>query len=729
MIEEALLSAGLLIVVAKLAEGILRRFRLNAIVAYTAAGILLGPVTGVVDPTGDVHVLLGIGIFLFFFLIGLDELDISGFIAAIHGRFFLAALISVLIPVLATLALTFDLVHDFGLGLDFTGALALAGVLSLTSLGVVAKVLIDEDRLRSPVGIELFTTALIAELLVLLMVGFSIGDHTHQPTWDSVLILLAKIAGFVMATWVLAGRVIPPLLVLLRDILRVPQLSFGLILGGLFVAVVCAEWMGLHGSLGALLLGAALSRLPYQVRREIVPGMRSVADGLFVPLFFSSAGLYLSLSFTTFPAWTIVALVVVPLAGKFAGASIGALAARLDMPVAVATGLMAKGVAEIALLLVFRSQQKIPNWWIWCEYVGMGKKVRIQLAPGDRDRLEALIANGNTPQKHVRRAQIVLLAGDGMGTTVIQRRLRVSRPTVRRWRTRYVEAGVDGLCHDKTRPPGKPPLGAAVVSRVIAKTKTETPPDATHWSLRTMAKAVGIAPSSVHAIWKAHGLKPHLVATFKLSNDPRFAEKLEDVVGLYLNPPEHAIVLSLDEKSQIQALDRTQPGLPMKKGRAGTMTHDYKRHGTTTLFAALDVLDGRVIGQCMQRHRHQEFIRFLNKINRDVAPNLDVHLIADNYATHKHSKVKAWLARHPRFHMHFTPTSASWLNLVERFFAEITRKRIRRGVFHSIADLQMAINDYLDQHNADPIPFVWTASAASIIKKVNRGKQVLESQH
>ena len=285
---------------------------------------------------------------------------------------------------------------------------------------------------------------------------------------------------------------------------------------------------------------------------------------------------------------------------------------------------------------------------------------------------------------------------------------------------------MDGLCHDKTRPPGKPPLGAAVVSRVIAKTKTETPPDATHWSLRTMAKAVGIAPSSVHAIWKAHGLKPHLVATFKLSNDPRFAEKLEDVVGLYLNPPEHAIVLSLDEKSQIQALDRTQPGLPMKKGRAGTMTHDYKRHGTTTLFAALDVLDGRVIGQCMQRHRHQEFIRFLNKINRDVAPNLDVHLIADNYATHKHSKVKAWLARHPRFHMHFTPTSASWLNLVERFFAEITRKRIRRGVFHSIADLQMAINDYLDQHNADPIPFVWTASAASISKKVNRGKQVLE---
>ena len=359
----------------------------------------------------------------------------------------------------------------------------------------------------------------------------------------------------------------------------------------------------------------------------------------------------------------------------------------------------------------------------------MGKKVKIQLAPGDRDRLEALIANGNTPQKHVRRAWIVLLAGDGVGTDEIQRRLGVSKPTIRRWRSRYVEAGVEGLCRDKTRPPGKPPLAMEVVNRVLEKTMTQTPPGATHWSLRTMATAVGIAPSSVQAIWKAHGLKPHLVDTFKLSNDPRFAEKVEDVVGLYLNPPERAIVLSVDEKSQIQALDRTQPGLPMKKGRAGTMTHDYKRHGTTTLFAALDVLDGRVIGQCMDKHRHQEFIRFLNKINRQVLPNLDVHLIADNYATHKHPKVKAWLARHPRFHMHFTPTSASWLNLVERFFGEITRKRIRRGVFHSVVDLQRAINDYLEIHNADPKPFVWTASASAILEKVNRGKQALESQH
>ncbi len=359
----------------------------------------------------------------------------------------------------------------------------------------------------------------------------------------------------------------------------------------------------------------------------------------------------------------------------------------------------------------------------------MGKKVRIQLAPGDRDRLEALIGNGNTPQKHVRRAWIVLLAGDGVGTDEIQRRLGVSKPTIRRWRSRYVEAGVEGLCRDKTRPPGKPPLAMEVVNRVLEKTMTQTPPDATHWSLRTMATAVGIAPSSVQAIWKAHGLKPHLVDTFKLSNDPRFAEKVEDVVGLYLNPPERAIVLSVDEKSQIQALDRTQPGLPMKKGRAGTMTHDYKRHGTTTLFAALDVLDGRVIGQCMDKHRHQEFIRFLNKINRQVLPNLDVHLIADNYATHKHPKVKAWLARHPRFHMHFTPTSASWLNLVERFFGEITRKQIRRGVFHSVVDLQRAINDYLEIHNANPKPFVWTASASAILEKVNRGKQALKSQH
>lgn len=350
----------------------------------------------------------------------------------------------------------------------------------------------------------------------------------------------------------------------------------------------------------------------------------------------------------------------------------------------------------------------------------MGKKVRIQLIPGDRDRLEALIANGNTPQKHVRRAWIVALAGDGVGTNEIQRRLGVSKPTIRRWRTRYVEAGVDGLCRDKTRPPGKAPLAAHVVMRVVEKTKTETPSDATHWSLRTMAKAVGISASSVQVIWKAHGLKPHLVATFKLSNDPRFAEKVEDVVGLYVNPPAHAIVLSVDDKSQIQALDRTQPGLPMKKGRAGTMTHDYKRHGTTTLFAALDILDGSVLGRCMQKHRHQEFIRFLNTVERTAPKDKAVHVILDNYGTHKHPKVQAWLTRHRRWTFHFTPTSASWLNAVEGFFSAISRQRLRRGVFCSIVDLQAAINRYIAEHNNHPKPFVWSKPATEIFDKLNR---------
>ena len=352
MIEEALLSIGLVIVVAKLVEGLLRHFRLNSIVAYTATGILLGPVAGIVEPTGEMQILLGIGIFLFFFLIGLDELDISGFIAAIHGRFFAAAMISVLLSLVAALTVTSDIIYDFGLGLDFTGSLALAGILSLTSLGVVAKVLVDEGRLREPIGIEIFTTALIAELLTLLLVGFTIGEHVHHLSWESVLILPGKIAGFTVVTWVLAGRVLPPLITLLKRFLHVPQLSFGLILGGLFMTVVGAEKMGLHGSLGALLFGAALSRLPYHVRRDVVPGMRSTAEGLFVPLFFASAGLHLNLSFTELPVWTIAALAVIPLAGKFAAAFIGASVARLDRPFVLATGLMAKGVAEMALLLV-----------------------------------------------------------------------------------------------------------------------------------------------------------------------------------------------------------------------------------------------------------------------------------------------------------------------------------------------------------------------------------------
>ena len=352
MIEEALLSIGLVIVVAKLVEGLLRHFRLNAIVAYTATGILLGPMAGIVEPTGDMQILLGIGIFLFFFLIGLDELDISGFIGAIRGRFFATAIISVLLSLLAALTVTSDMIYDFGLGLTFSGSLALAGILSLTSLGVVAKVLIDEGHLKQPIGIQIFTTALIAELLTLLLVGFTIGEHVHHLRWESLLILPVKIAVFTVVTWVLASRVLPPLIVLLKRFLHVPQLSFGLILGGLFLTVVGAEHMGLHGSLGALLFGAALSKLPYHVRRDIIPGMRGTAEGLFVPLFFASAGLHLSLAFTELPVWTIAALVFVPLVGKFAAAYIGASVAHLKMPFALATGLMAKGVAEMALLLV-----------------------------------------------------------------------------------------------------------------------------------------------------------------------------------------------------------------------------------------------------------------------------------------------------------------------------------------------------------------------------------------
>ena len=341
--------------------------------------------------------------------------------------------------------------------------------------------------------------------------------------------------------------------------------------------------------------------------------------------------------------------------------------------------------------------------------------------------MERLVADRNTSRKVVWRSRIVLLSAEGHGTMEIMRRTGISKPTVWRWQARYLEAGVDGLLRDKSRPPGKPPLSLAIKTLVLTKTMRETPPDATHWSVRSMARAVGISHTSVQNIWRAHGLKPHLVSTFKVSNDPKFAEKVEDVIGLYLNPPDKALVLSVDEKSQIQALDRSQPGLPMKKGRAGTMTHDYKRNGNTTLFAALNVLDGKVIGQCMKRHRHQEFIRFLNRIDRQTLPCLDIHLIVDNYAAHKTPEVKRWLKKHPRFHIHFTPTSASWLNMIERFFAEITRKRIRRGVFKSVAELEQAIYDYLAIHNHNPIPFVWTATAKAILEKTARAKQALQT--
>ena len=352
MINEALLSIGLLIVVAKLAEGIFRRFGLNSIVAYAVTGLILGPVTGFVEPTSDLQLVLGIGVFVFFFLIGLDEIDISGFVAAIRGRFFVAATVSVVISLVAALTVTSDLLYDFGLGLEFDKALALAGILSLSSLGIVAKVLADEGRLKDPLGLQLFTTVIIAELLALLVVGFTIGEHAEKLSVIVVLTLLGKITGFTVATWFLSTRVIPHLLTFLQRVLQVPHLSFGLLLGGLFLMVVGAEEIGLHGSIGALLFGAALSGLPHQVRQSVLPGIRSAAEGLFVPLFFASAGLHLSLSFTNLPPWTIVALVTIPLAGKFAGAFIGAYVTRLDISFPLAAGLLAKGVAEVALLLV-----------------------------------------------------------------------------------------------------------------------------------------------------------------------------------------------------------------------------------------------------------------------------------------------------------------------------------------------------------------------------------------
>ena len=353
----------------------------------------------------------------------------------------------------------------------------------------------------------------------------------------------------------------------------------------------------------------------------------------------------------------------------------------------------------------------------------------IWLSPADRATLEGWVGERNTPQKLVWRARIVLLSADRVGVMRIARAIGKSKVTVGRWQERYLARGVAGLRRDATRPGRKTPLSAAVIEQVVQKTLQEKPPAGTHWSIRKMSAAVGISYTSVQRIWKAHGLKPHLVRSFKLSNDKHFVEKVQNVVGLYVDPPEKAVVFAVDEKSQIQALDRTQPGLPMKKGQAGTMTHDYKRNGTTTLFAALDVATGQVIGQCMPRHRHQEWLKFLREIDRNTPKGLSVHLIADNYATHKHDKVKAWLKRHPRFHMHFTPTSASWLNQVERFFGRITEDRIRRGVFKSVTELKAAIQDYLHQHNANPKPFTWTASATAILEKVARGRQALESAH
>jgi transposase len=355
--------------------------------------------------------------------------------------------------------------------------------------------------------------------------------------------------------------------------------------------------------------------------------------------------------------------------------------------------------------------------------------ISFTVSPADHARLEAVVGDRNSPQKHVWRCRIVLLTAAGLGTNAIMREAGVAKTAVWRWQERYADEGVDGLLRDKTRPSRVPPLAAEVVERVVALTLGEAPGEATHWTGADMAAAVGVSVSSVHRIWRAHGLAPHRFRRFKLSNDPQFVAKLRDIVGLYVDPPAHAIVLSFDEKSQIQALDRTQPGLPMKKGRLGTMTHDYKRHGTTTLFAALDVLEGKVIGRCMQRHRHQEFIRFLNLIEAEVPAGKIVHVILDNYAAHKHPKVRAWLARHPRFVFHFTPTSASWLNAVEGYFAKLTNRRLKRGVFRSVVDLQAAINRFIAETNDDPKPFVWTADPDKIIAAVRRGHHVLDSIH
>ncbi len=355
--------------------------------------------------------------------------------------------------------------------------------------------------------------------------------------------------------------------------------------------------------------------------------------------------------------------------------------------------------------------------------------IKVEVSATDRVDLDAVVANRNSPQKHVWRAQIVLLTADGCGTAEIMRVTGTSKTAVWRWQERFMTDGVAGLLRDKTRPSRIPRLGAELEAGVVAATLADPPGETTHWTGAAMAKLRGISVSSVQRIWRRHGLQPHRMRQFKLSNNPQFAAKLRDIVGLYVDPPAHAVVLSIDEKSQIQALDRTQPGLPMKKGRCGSMTHDYIRNGTTTLFAALNVLDGKVIGRCMQRHRHQEFIRFLNSVEAAVPAGKLIHAVADNYATHKHPKVREWLVRHPRWTFHFTPTSASWLNAVEGFFAKLTRRQLKRGVFRSVVELQAAIKRFLTETNADPRPFRWTKEPDKIIAAVKRGHQVLDSIH
>lgn len=346
----------------------------------------------------------------------------------------------------------------------------------------------------------------------------------------------------------------------------------------------------------------------------------------------------------------------------------------------------------------------------------------VSLSDEERRQLERYAHGRSTPARLVLRAQIVLQAAEGKRNQDIAAAVGTDRLTVGRWRKRFIRFRIKGIEKDAPRPGRYPRFSQEVVLEIVRKTTQDTPEDATHWSTRRLARTVGVSEATIRRIWHHHGLKPHLVRTFKLSNDPRFVEKLEDVIGLYLNPPEHALVLSADEKSQIQALDRTQPGLPIKKGRCGTMTHDYKRHGTTTLFAALNTLDGTVIGSCMPRHRHQEWLKFLRQIDRETPAEREIHLIADNYSTHKHPRVLRWITRHPRFHLHFTPTSASWLNMVERLFRDLTETLISRGAFRSVDQLNEALHRAIDRHNDNPKPFIWTAKASDILEKVKRAR-------
>jgi transposase len=347
----------------------------------------------------------------------------------------------------------------------------------------------------------------------------------------------------------------------------------------------------------------------------------------------------------------------------------------------------------------------------------------------DQDLLQHLLRCGSTPQKLALRARILLGAAEGKSNYQLSQELHVSRPTILLWRQRYLEAGLSGVLRDASRPGRKKMITPTKVEAIVTATLHTTPKDATHWSVRSMAKSQGVSAAMVHRIWRAHRLQPHRSEHFKLSRDPHFARKVRDVVGLYLNPPDKALVLCVDEKSQIQALDRTQPVLPLRPGIPARQTHDYRRHGTTTLFAALNILDGSVIGSCLPRHRHGEFIKFLDRIEASTPRRREIHLILDNYGTHTHPKVEQWFADHPRYHRHFTPTSASWLNLVERWFAEITRKRIRRGTFTSVPALITAIRQYVRLYNRNPKPFIWTAKPSSIMRKVQHCKEALETGH